>query len=203
MHARWQSRERAGDEQRAQAVWSFVLQCLIVVLAQLRRSAAHDGASGGGRCAPALCGRARAASFFVPCITRLCCVQTLHCDLALRNLLLDHGGVVRVADFGLATLQKGGAAGAANRQKPVAWTGEPHSSASRWLILYCLLCSAPEAFFNAPTAASDVFSFGVVLVREMSSESCSDWRRLSVGSALPRQSAQLLAARAADNESGR
>ena len=60
-------------------------------------------------------------------------VQTLHCDLALRNLLLDHGGVVRIADFGLATLGKGGAATSA--EKPIAWTGEFEGSCSLLLIV--------------------------------------------------------------------
>ena len=50
--------------------------------------------------------------------------QIVHCDLAARNLLVDAAGRARVADFGLATLQKGGAEALTQQsEKPIAWTG--------------------------------------------------------------------------------
>ncbi|KNC50632.1 serine/threonine protein kinase [Thecamonas trahens ATCC 50062] len=68
----------------------------------------------------------------------------LHCDLKPRNILLSRGGsVVKVADFGLAvTLQDDETRG---------FAGTPRYA-------------APEVIMgDAPTAAADVFSFGVLL----------------------------------------
>ena len=47
--------------------------------------------------------------------------QMLHCDFALRNLLLDGAGVVRVSDFGLA-MKAPKTEEVKETQKPVAWT---------------------------------------------------------------------------------
>jgi len=80
--------------------------------------------------------------------------QTIHSDLALRNLLVDAAETIHVADFGLASQQKDATK---NTAKPIAWTG------TFLRRLDNLLCVAPEAFEGAPTFETDVFSFGVVL----------------------------------------
>lgn len=87
----------------------------------------------------------------------------VHRDLAARNVLLDHDMILKVADFGLSRGAKKTSASATGNGNDGAETYYRSTNG-----IFPLRWTSPEAMMSLKfTTASDIWSFGIVLVEVM------------------------------------